>query len=1125
MTESFSLIVDGEERLRVRESLDENLFVGAGAGTGKTSALVSRIISLVSSGRAGMNGLAAITFTETAAGELRERVRQGLEESARDEKRVALERERCARAVREMELASIQTLHGFAQSLLRERPLDAGLPPAFSVVDDIQAQLRFQEAWDDWVRRSLESGQLGQKLLRACRLGLTLEDLRGVAVNLHRDYDLVEGTPFPEVTQPEMSIESKLMAAADKIIDLLPLSVKGMDDRLYIHASAVVDLARRVRDIGGGDSGIALLVAFGRLSTNLGRQADWNVTPGSGVNGCKLLKMLLRDLESTRSAQLDELRRSVISPLLESVRCFVVELAARRKKEGRAEFHDLLVWARALLRDVPEVRRHFQSRFHHILVDELQDTDPIQAEIAFFLAGRPDDAAAMRTKDWRRIVPAPGKLFVVGDPKQSIYRFRRADIGILNQVRHLLGSEAVSLRQNFRSQDGIINWTNHVFERWMGHAASGDRLKEAIQSLQADYEPLQARWKMGRGSRPFGVYRMGEALDGSTDDVRCREAKAVAAIARDVKDNRWQVRRDSVGALGYASFRDICLLLPTRTGLDALGDALEEANIPYRVESQFVVLNTEDVRETLRCLRAIDNPADQVAVVAALRSSAFACSDVELLEFVEAGGEFNYFRPGVTTGPVAESLETLRHFHDRRIWVPIDQLIEQFIRERSMVHMAFARRRPRERLRRLRFVVEQARRFVRSEGGSLRGFLDWMDRQVEEGAQTVEVPVPESDEDCVRVMTVHAAKGLEFPIVILTGLGSKASHRAHPVIVDRSSGRIEVRVKALGQAYFKTEGFDDANEREVLAEVEEQVRLAYVACTRARDYLVLSLFRKEQENDGSPAALLEKACATRPDLWREIEVGIVSSAKETITLPPVLNAGKFASSRDQWEEERGAVIARASMRAAQPVTRIARLDKEEPEGGEEEHRRGRGGTRLGKAVHAVLQSIDLVTGEGLASASRAQAEIEGISARWREVASLVKNALGFDVIQRLAGRYVAGEADFYREVFVSAVLDGQLVEGFIDLLIDGPDGMVVVDYKTDAVNGEEEMEEAVRQHEIQMGLYAWAAQEVTGRPVREAVLLFLRPQAERSFTDIDGLVAEAKKAASGRIAPGYALSS
>ena len=1112
MTETFTAI-DVGERLRVSESLDENLFVEAGAGTGKTTALVSRIIALIASGRAEMNGLAAITFTEAAASELRERVRQELEEGVRDGKRVALERERYARAVREMESASIQTFHSFAQSLLRERPLDAGLPPTFNVIDDIQAQLRFQEAWDGWVRRSLESTELGPRILRACRLGLTLEDLHGIAVSLHRDYDLVENTPFPEVIPPELSINSELVAAADKIAGLLPLSVKGMDDPLYVHASAVTDLARRIQGIGGGDLGIALLVAFGRLSFSRGRQADWNVAPASGVNGCKLLKALLKDLENTRSAQLDKLRRSVLSPLLESLRRFVVDLAARRKRQGRAEFHDLLVWARALLRDVPEARWHFQGRFHHILVDELQDIDPIQAEIAFFLAGRPDDAAVLQIKDWKKIVPSPGKLFVVGDPKQSIYRFRRADIAILGEVRHLLGSEAVPLRQNFRSQDGIINWTNHVFERWMWHEVPGDRSEEVALPLQAEYEPLEARWKMGQESHPFGVYRMGGALEGSADDVRRQEAQSVAALVHDIKEDRWQVRKDSSGTMRYASFRDICLLLPTRTGLDFLGDALEEANIPYRIESQFVVLDTEDVRESLRCLRAIDNPADQVAVVAALRSSAFACSDVELLQFVDAGGEFNYFRPGVTVGPVAESLETLRGLHERRIWTPVDQLIEQFIRERSMMQLSFARRRPRERWRRLRFVVEQARHFVHSEGGSLRSFLDWMDRQIQENAQTVEVPVPESDEDCVRVMTVHAAKGLEFPVAILTGLGAKTNRRINPVIVDRSSGQVEVRVKASGQAYFKTERFDEANEREALAEANEQVRLTYVACTRARDYLVLSLFRKAQEKDDSPAAIMESACATRRDLWKEIDVESMSPSKTATTSPPILDFGEFSRRRAQWVKERGIVIDHASKRAARPVTEIACLDKAEAGSSEMEYRWGRGGTSLGRAVHAVLQSIDLVTGEGLEAASRAQAEIEGISERWREVADLVRNALEFDLIQHLCERYTAGEVNFYREVFVSAQLQSELVEGFIDLLIDGPDGMVVVDYKTDSVDTDEGMHAAEQQHAVQMGLYAWAAREVTGRPVREAVLLFLRPKAQRLFTDIDTLVADAKEAA------------
>ena len=1067
--------------------------------------------------------MAAITFTDAAAGELRERVRRELEEDARDDRRTAAERERCERATRDMESASIQTLHSFALSLLRELPLEAGLPPGFEAVDQVQSDLWFQDAWEKWLDQALDSEDLGGKILRALRLGLWLNSLRQVAVILHQNYDLVERAPFPESPPPDLAILQELRDAEWEIRRLLPLASLGAEDPLYGHALGVADLGHRIQAAGNEDAAIAMVAAAGRLSTSRGRQSDWKADPASGVNGCKLMKDLLIGLNYTCTNDLEQLRQSALTPLLEALRCFVVDLAAQRKAEGRAEFQDLLVWARGLLRDNPQARQHFQRRFHHILIDELQDTDPIQAEIAFFLAGNPDEAAGVQTtdrptQDWREITPAPGKLFLVGDPKQSIYRFRRADIATLGEVRQHLGREAVPLRQNFRSQAGILDWANHVFQQWMSSGDSpGDGGDQGGPTVQADYEDLEARWQPPVATPPLGVHRMGEALEGSANYVRRQEARAIAALALQIKEDRWQVRKDAAGTLGDAEFRDICLLLPTRTGLDILEQALEEANVPYRIESQSMVVATEDVRELLNCLRAIDSPADQVAVVAALRSSAFACSDVELLEFVDDGGRFDYFQRGSARGPVAESLAELRRFHDRRVWTPPDELIEQFIRDRRMVELSFGRRRPRERWRRLRFVVEQAREFINAGGGSLRGYLDWMERQLGEGAQMVEVPVPETDDDCVRIMTIHAAKGLEFPVVILTGLGSARRHRAAPIIIDRASGRVEARVSASGQARLETSGFGAANKLEDAADAAEHVRLAYVATTRARDHLVLSLFRKSQRNDNSPAGLMEQFCASRPDLWREIDVDSLSTP--TVSPPSEAvpqsapNAAEFNRRRGQWLEDRAATIAAASREEARAVTGIARLDKDEAEGGEVVYRRGRGSSNLGRAVHAVLQSIDIVTCDGLEAASRAQAAAEGLPSQWEEVASLARTAVDSDVVRRLASQLAAGQANYYREVFVSAPLNGGLVEGFIDLLIDGPDGMVVVDYKTDSLDTEQEVADATRRHRLQMGLYAWATQEVTGKPVTEAVLLFLRPKAEQSFTDVDGLVANAKEAA------------
>ena len=438
--------VDQLQRLRIRNSLNENLFVEAGAGTGKTTALVGRIIALIASGQARMDGLAAITFTEAAAGELRERVGRVLEEEARNDRRTDAERERCDRAAREMESASIQTLHSFALSLLRELPLEAGLPPGFESMDQIQSDLWFQEAWDQWLEEALDSDDLGAKILRTLRLGLQLGSLREVAAALHTNYDLVEGATFPETSTPDLTITQGLRDAEIEIRRLLPLASKGTDDPLYAHALVVAELGRRLQPVVDQDASIAMVTAAGRLSTGRGRQPDWATDPVSGVNGCKLLKDLLKGLDDTCAEELGQLRQSAFMALLEALHRFVVELAAQRKRDGRAEFHDLLVWARNLLRDNPRARQHFQRRFHHILIDELQDTDPIQAEIAFFLAGSPDDPANLETRDWRKITPVPGKLFVVGDPKQSIYRFRRADIATLGEVRQRLGGDAVSLQ-------------------------------------------------------------------------------------------------------------------------------------------------------------------------------------------------------------------------------------------------------------------------------------------------------------------------------------------------------------------------------------------------------------------------------------------------------------------------------------------------------------------------------------------------------------------------------------------------------------------------------------------------------------------------------------------------------
>lgn len=1123
-------LVDQQHRDRIQQSLDENLFVEAGAGTGKTTALVGRIVTLIASGVAEMAGLTVITFTEAAAAELRDRVRRNLEYSAEDESLDEDSRYRCRRAVLEMDAASIQTLHSFAQSLLRELPLEAGLPPGFELLDPIEADMRFQQAWDQWLDESLESTELGPKLARALHLGLNLDQLRRVASALNDNYDLVADASIAETPEPTLTIGNLLAEAVTEIERLRRFSKIGGGDGLYEHAAEVIALAQRLPATGGGDRAyervLVRLLGLKRLSTRRGSQTNWNKDDVTGVNACKLLKDILLELEGLRAGEIGALRTAAFTPVFEAVRKFVVDQSAQRKEEGHAGFHDLLVWARDMLRDNPDARRRFQRRFHHLLVDEFQDTDPIQAEIAFFLGGDLANHAESISQDWEGIVPTPGKLFMVGDPKQSIYRFRRADIETMAHVRNHLVSESTPLQQNFRSQQSIISWVNHVFGRWMRNNDGSE--------LQAEYRDLIATHGLSNEGvvPPHAVYYVGESVSGNADFARRLEGQTVAVLARRIKEEKWQVRSQNPGEWRDATYRDICLLLPSRTNLEALEQALEALDVPYRIESESVVLGSEDVRQLLNCLRAIDSPGDQVALVAALQSTAFSCSDVELLQFVDDGGRFDYLHPGSATGPVAEALAVLREFSKKCGLNPADELIEEFIRERRLVELSFNRRRPRERWRRLRFVVEQARAYQRAGGNSLRGFLDWIERQVEERARAVESPAPESDEDCVRIMTIHAAKGLEFPVVVLTGFGSTPNRNVDNVIVDRTSGEAEIQLSLPGGIHVSTTGYEAAKSRETAAAAAEDVRLAYVACTRAKDHLLVSLFRRGAKSDTTRAAKLEEFCADRLDLFQKLDweslVEAAAAYQPKAEEEKATSDDDFSALRAQWEAQRESTIEKASQPQAQAATAIAQRVKgqlpsvpaegdvtsEKVEAGEGEipYLRGRGGTNLGRAVHAVLQSIDLLNWEGFEDICRAQAEAEGIGELAKDVLELSRNALETETVKGLIESVKKGSANYYREVFVSAKLSDRLMEGFIDLLIETPDGISIVDYKTDRLTAKQ-VQELGPEYEVQLGLYAWAVGETTGRPVREATLLFLRPQEERRFPDPQALILKALDAA------------
>ncbi len=1078
-----NVLADQEQRDRIEHSLDETLFVEASAGTGKTTALVSRVVSLIAEGRATVDQVAAITFTAAAAAELRDRVRQGLENRARDGDATDVARRRCETAAGALERGAFQTIHSFAASILRERPLEAGLPPGFDTSDEITADLRFERTWRDWLENALDSEDAAPGLARFLRLGLPLSmsRLEEVARAFHANYDLLaQPLELGDAAAGDGEIES--MAAEGLFVErLLTFAKNGDDDPLAAHGRNVALLCA---ELGQGpendEANTRRLVRFGKISFTRGRQPDWYDDPHTGVNACKTLKETLRDLDTSRNAYLTRRVRSAVNGLLEELRTFVLDYAKSRKQEGRAEFHDLLIWARGLLGANERAREHFFDRYRYVLIDEFQDTDPIQSEIALLLTGGGSD----------------GRLFIVGDPKQSIYRFRRADIEAVKDLRDRLGAGLAPLTQNFRCQEPIVEWVNSIFGRWMGREPS---------LVQAEYQELRARWIPPECSPPMGVHWFGDECE-NAPAMRHAEAWATASALWRIRNDRWQIR-DGNGGLRDAQYRDVCVLMPTRSALREMEDELSDADIPYRIESQSTVLSSQDVRELISCLRAIDSPADEVAIVGALRSSAFACSDADLLSFIDAGGKFSYTWPNGGEGPVSAALATLSRFHNDRIWQQADFLIERFVRERRMIELTFDRRRPRERWRRLRFVIERARTFAATTGGGLRDFLDWIERQASEDARVVETPVPETDEDAVRIMTVHAAKGLEFPIVVLTGLGSMSRGGAGPVVFDRGAGAVEVSLRSDNSLTLQTAGYEARKEAENQAGEAERVRLMYVAATRARDHLIVSTFRNAKVKGSSAGRIVELAQDV-PGLWREVPgIDGVPLPVQTHQVRRVLSSPGH-SERARWLEDREKVIQQASVGHAVAASSLAREpDYEDPEREPSPGRRGRAGTSIGSAVHAVLQAVDLTDGRGVSELSRVHAEAEGVSAHTDEVERLSLRAVRSGVVRR-----AVASGRVYREIYAAAPVGERALEGFVDLCFVENGALVIVDFKTDAVT-DENAEPIALKYRTQVGAYALALSRSTGMPVKQAILLFLQrePMAE-VFEDVDALVAEAEAA-------------
>ncbi|MCA9667098.1 MAG: UvrD-helicase domain-containing protein [Myxococcales bacterium] len=840
-------LVDDAVRRRIREQLDESQVVEAAAGTGKTRVLVDRILAVLTSGRGELSSMAVVTFTEKAAGELKLRVRQRLAEeraelSRREGRYTGLELaetmpyfERLARAVEQFEEAHISTIHGFCADILREHPVEAGIDPDFDVLGDDVSQGRFFAGvfsrWFDRVQHDPPAALARVLRRRGGAREDPLRDLRRAALGLieHRELDRPWAlSPLDRAAalsgiEPEVALvaamvreaidkkllkrvdkASALLGCADELSRLEPHDLDGREALMFVLRRRLGDLRWPLRNAR----------KLGDLSTRYEQL-------------CEGVEAFCRDA----GAELAPLLQRALQPLLEAY-------STEKLSSGRLDFGDLLLATRALLRDQPAVRAELQRRFSHVFVDEFQDTDPLQADVLLGIANS-DPSVADLGAGFEHATPTPGKLFVVGDPKQSIYRFRRAEVELYERIkRELTGRGAavlLELTTSFRSVPAIQQSINAAFAPLLPKADLA-RAQPAYVPLAPFRRPLAEQPPLVVLPLPAGERNVRQI------DLRAAEPERVAAFVEWlIKRSGWRVTTRAGAEPEPVRAHHVCLLFRAlrayNTDLtEAYGRGLERRGIGHVVVGGRSFFRREEVDALRVALRAIEWPDDQLSVYATLRGPLFGIDDETLLLFYRQVGHFHPLRPG-DSGPgcvVRSALDVLGELTPSRNRRPIASTVGRLLSATRCL-TGFAMRRGGDLAVRSALRVQQlARQFQQSEALSFRAFVQYLDAQAELGADR-DTPVAEEGQGGVRMMTVHAAKGLEFPVVILADAACRPLlSRAPDSVTDRS-----IRLYAAELCGCRPRELLEREDAEQGRAEAESLRLLYVATTRARDLLVV----------------------------------------------------------------------------------------------------------------------------------------------------------------------------------------------------------------------------------------------------------------------------------------------
>jgi len=824
------------ERRTATATFDRNVVVTASAGTGKTTLLVNRLlyVLLYLPEPVPAHEIVVLTFTNKAAGEVRARLlerltacaaegRHPIDEAIAPRASMAVIQSHAATALRDLDRCVVDTFHGFAASLLRRRPLEAGVDPQFREDDGRAFEDHFQETWFAWLTVELAADAPQRDVWRKVLSWVSLGTLREMALALCAEtVDLASFGRTDGVYDPICTWLETMEQMANDLLATHP-----EDRKIVKQVRAAREVIRAMRTSPDAPVPESIRVALYSLGSTVTGTHGWDDPE------VKRARALVQTAHRLAAVDPESVRAIVrlLTPFVDRCRRMFIE-------RGWMSFDGLLVCARNLLRDHPTVRREVKRRYRVILVDELQDTDPIQYEILSYMV----EAEGAEAADWRQVRLASGKLFVVGDPKQSIYAFRGADISAYRDlIDRMLAQGAVHCRltTHFRSHPALVSAINTL-------AAP---LIQPIPRLQPEYDPLVAAADCG-GPLPFRTLSIHPVVaddDADAEDARRTEAAALAQWLSSDVIGRAAIR-DRTGAEMLVRPGDVTILIRSLASVQLYAEALRRRGIPCRVEGDRHLFAAQEVIDVVNLLRVVADPTDRVALVGLLRSPVGGLTDAAIWHLHQNG-----WLDDRVTGDVGEARELydlLQRLRAVAVWRPASDALQQIFEATPVIALAAGREDGAAAVAR----IQRLQQIVLSIEGTFQARVAWLARQVVDGRDAPEATSLDLEADVVSLMTIHKAKGLEFPVVVLAGChavptGGSQKEQAQ-VWRDATDGLTGLRVGGL----WDLAGVYLAD-LESRREEEEEKRVLYVALTRASEHLALSFCQASRPHSASYLAL------------------------------------------------------------------------------------------------------------------------------------------------------------------------------------------------------------------------------------------------------------------------------